>query len=657
MATHGSADHDGLDMSQIDWLPRMLTVPSLGTSPGTSEPRRSDTHLQPSLSSISFRQPESVTVVVDPRDGAGSDQVILDEQDRTVNRRLRGIHVFMITISGVLGVGLYLRSGSILRIGGPAAVLISFSAMGLLAWLVMQCIGEFLAIWPVAGALVEFVGTFVDEDLGTTVGIAYWISYCLNFAAMIVAAAGEVEFWNTSKAIQGTVILFIVPLFLVLLNSFGVQVYGFTEVIGGSVKILGAIVVTVSMIVINVGGGREGHIGTRYYRDSSIFQYDDRAAGNWVTALFISFSIAAFSFVGVDIAAATALEARPDRKRISAEYPLNEELKQPWPFISIRFSATWTSFIAWIAYFVAGFVMTLNLPWDSDQLPEAGWLGHPGPKSDRPTDSGFVISAKQSGIKGLADLFNVILLFTALTCANTNLYVGSRTLFGLTRKIYGRKWRWLAFFGKTNSYQVPVRAMFLSCCFLWVPFLYLSPNNSKGTTIASLLEVLSQLGSVSCLIVWACECWAFIRFYNCMKVHQVELHNSPDFAHVCRFRHPGAPDYYPWRSHGQPVTMYLAVGGCLFTLIVADGAALWHGFQASLFLSAYLAPLCFLSLWFVIKTYRSGGWQNIRWELEDLSNIIEVKEKIRKLDELKDRATARDGAQQKPGWGNLWGVI
>lgn len=74
-----------------------------------------------------------------------------------------------------------------------------------------------------------------------------------------------------------------------------------------------------------------------------------------------------------------------------------------------------------------------------------------------------------------------------------------------------------------------------------------------------------------------------------MKVHQVELHNSPDFAHVCRFRRPGAPDYYPWRSHGQPVTMYLAVGGCLFTLIVADGAALWHGFQASLFLSAYLA--------------------------------------------------------------------
>lgn len=63
----------------------------------------------------------------------------------------------------------------------------------------------------------------VSQNFQLTV-VACRISYCLNFAAMIVAAAGEVEFWNTSKAIQGTVILFIVPLFLVLLNSFGVQV-------------------------------------------------------------------------------------------------------------------------------------------------------------------------------------------------------------------------------------------------------------------------------------------------------------------------------------------------------------------------------------------------------------------------------------------------
>lgn len=35
--------------------------------------------------------------------------------------------------------------------------------------------------------------------------------------------------------------------------------------------------------------------------------------------------------------------------------------------------------------------------------------------------------------------------------------------------------------------------------------------------------------------------------------------------------------------------MYAAVLGCLFVLIVADGAALWKAFHAQSFLTAYLA--------------------------------------------------------------------
>lgn len=80
----------------------------------------------------------------------------------------------MITISCVLGVGLYIRSGTVLRIAGPAAVSIAFATMGFLAWMVMQCIGEMLALWPIAGALVEYVKVFVDQELGVAIGIAYW---------------------------------------------------------------------------------------------------------------------------------------------------------------------------------------------------------------------------------------------------------------------------------------------------------------------------------------------------------------------------------------------------------------------------------------------------------------------------------------------------
>lgn len=48
-------------------------------------------------------------------------------------------------------------------------------------------------------------------------------------------------------------------------------------------------------------------------------------------------------------------------------------------------------------------------------------------------------------------------------------------------------------------------------------------------------------------------------------------------------------NYYPYRSHGQPFTAVASLIGCLFILIVADGAALWIKFRPQPFLSAYLS--------------------------------------------------------------------
>lgn len=45
---------------------------------------------------------------------------------------------------------------------------------------------------------------------------------------------------------------------------------------------------------------------------------------------------------------------------------------------------------------------------------------------------------------------------------------------------------------------------------------------------------------------------------------------------------------YPYRSHGQPFVAYLALAGCLAVIVVANGAALWNGFEKMPFLSSYL---------------------------------------------------------------------
>jgi amino acid transporter len=80
-------------------------------------------------------------------------------------------------MSGILGIGLYVQGGLILRLAGPLAVLLSFALLGLLAWAVMQCMAEMISIWPISGALTVFVSEFVDVELGIAVGVAYW---CVN---------------------------------------------------------------------------------------------------------------------------------------------------------------------------------------------------------------------------------------------------------------------------------------------------------------------------------------------------------------------------------------------------------------------------------------------------------------------------------------------
>ena len=160
----------------------------------------------------------------------------------------------MITFSGVLGIGFYTRSGIILRQAGPLALFLAFSILTTLAWGVMQCITEMLSIWPVPGALVEFVRAFLDEDLATTVGIAYWyvlysglrsphlskllrvvpafypspcrmtpsrFTYAIAFPAFTTAIAGDL---TPPKAIDGVILFFLVPVIIVFINSLGVRV-------------------------------------------------------------------------------------------------------------------------------------------------------------------------------------------------------------------------------------------------------------------------------------------------------------------------------------------------------------------------------------------------------------------------------------------------
>lgn len=263
-----------------------------------------------------------------------------------------------------------------------------------------------------------------------------------------------------------------------------------------------------------------------------------------VQMLSTSLSTAAFAYVGVEIPSAIVLEAKIPRES-GGRAPK-----------AIRISATVLPVVIGLVYFAMSFMATFDMRWDDGRLPRAAWLdpdhqnetsviGARDTKKGVNSSSIFVLIAEKNS-RALASAVNAFILLTALFSANTNLYVSSRTLFGLmngmprmdpgpkdhwTRKLEALVVNTLAVFGQTNQKGLPVRAVLASCAFGWVPFLSLIGPASPGTTLASvsgltlvrtlskmlilfqLFEVLSEMGAVSCIMVWACACLAYLQFH------------------------------------------------------------------------------------------------------------------------------------------------
>ncbi|KAI1415506.1 amino acid permease-domain-containing protein [Hypoxylon sp. FL1857] len=582
---------------------------------------------------------------------------------RMTHRKLLPIHVFMITVNATLGTGLYWRGGQILELGGSLAVILSFLFLGILAWAVTQCITELLCIWPVPGALAVFVRNFVDSELGIAVGIAYWFTYSVSFAALIAASAGEVHYWTENVGVDAGVLYLLVPLILIVINSFGIEIYGWFEAVTGIIKLLFLTIIIIAMIVFAVDDSQDHNDNSGW---NQITTFDSTAAQSWVPALFMCLSTATFAYVGVEVPAAAALEARPTKAQRAPSNLAQEHNQASNIGETVRFASKWVSVFACVAYILSGILVSLSIDPTDCQLPRLDWLDYPQCGSQTVVQSPFVLVARIRGNPNIASTFNVFLVFTALSCANTNLYVASRTLFGLTNQIEGGPdlpWYLiaLAWLGQTNNYRVPMRAMTVSAlAFIWVPFLQLySPPTQKGeggadgsqkgdatVGINTFVSILAEMGSVGVLIVWACECWAFIRFYHCINKHQSEL-KERRVPRVRRFSDEDDNDY-PYISNGQPLTAYSGLAACLLILLVINGAALWHRFHAQAFLSSYLIVIIFIALWAVLKF-----WRHAKWSLVDLSDPDQVIEIMRGLHEF-SFAGFQDESISDPGRGSLW---
>jgi amino acid transporter len=96
--------------------------------------------------------------------------------------------------------------------------------IGIIAISVSECVSKFTQQFPAPNAIVEYVRTFVDEDLSWVIGIAYWYAFASVFAVENLAAAGLSNYWGLSQTCQTLAFYFASPVIILMLNLFGVFV-------------------------------------------------------------------------------------------------------------------------------------------------------------------------------------------------------------------------------------------------------------------------------------------------------------------------------------------------------------------------------------------------------------------------------------------------
>jgi amino acid transporter len=105
-------------------------------------------------------------------------------------------------------------------------------------------------------------------------------------------------------------------------------------------------------------------------------------------------------------------------------------------------------------YCLSVFFLGMLVPYNAKDLAFANTQG------TKASASPFVVAIKLAGIKHLPGILNACILLFTFSAANSDLYIASRTLYGLAEQGHAPRW-----FRYTDKRGVPVVALGFSSCF------------------------------------------------------------------------------------------------------------------------------------------------------------------------------------------------
>jgi amino acid transporter len=156
-----------------------------------------------------------------------------------VKRGLKTRHLSMMALAGIIGPGLLVGSGGALSSGGPASLLIGFGVIGIIAFSIMQSLGELTTLYPSGGAFTGLADRFVDKAFGVAVGWNYFIIWIAVLANEFLVSTSIMSFWSDKVPVWGYFLIFWTA--FLGFQLLGVEAFGEAEFWLALVKLFGLV--------------------------------------------------------------------------------------------------------------------------------------------------------------------------------------------------------------------------------------------------------------------------------------------------------------------------------------------------------------------------------------------------------------------------------
>lgn len=379
------------------------------------------------------------------------------EKQPQLKRAMKSRHLFMMSLGGIIGTGLFLGSGYAIGEAGPLGAIVAYLVGGLLMYLAMVCLGELSVFMPVSGSFQAHATRFIGPATGFVVGWIYWLSWALYVGLEFVAAGLLMKRWFPDVPVWIWCAVFVILLFSI--NSLTTKVFAETEYWFAGIKVLAVIL----FIIVGLGA-----IFGVISLESEPTPYLTNFIGDGLfpagmIGVFISMMTVIYAFQGSEIMGVAAGETEEPEKNI------------PKAIRTIVFRIL-------LFYVLAIFVLSAIVPFK-----EAGVLESP-----------FVTVFDMVGIPYAADIMNFVILTAILSVGNTGLYACTRILYSLSETGMAPK-----IFGKLNKRGVPSYALLVTLGFALLSLL--TSVVAEDTLFVVLLAISGIGGTLTWLAIAAAQ--------------------------------------------------------------------------------------------------------------------------------------------------------